>query len=69
MLAILVLLSAMPDTMAAPVVKEILVDRYGASAQDAQVFNAINLLGALVAMPLLAWSRQRISPERLVAIA
>ena len=69
MLAILVLLSAMPDTMAAPVVKEILVDRYGAYAQDAQVFNAINLLGALVAMPLLAWSRQRISPERLVAIA
>lgn len=53
MLAILILLSAMPDTMAAPVVKELFMDRYGASLQLAQIFNGINLFGALVALPLL----------------
>jgi len=53
MLAILILLSAMPDTMAAPVVKELFMDRYGASPQLAQMFNGINLFGALAALPLL----------------
>ncbi len=68
-LVILVLLSAMPDTMAAPVVKEILIDRYGASAQDAQLFNAINLLGAVAAIPLILTWRRRWSPERFVIVA
>jgi len=54
--------------MAAPVVKELLVDRYGASAPEAQIFNGINLLGALVAVPLL-WAVRRTWGSRTVLIA
>ena len=39
--------------MAAPVVKELFMDRYGASPGLAQMFNGINLLGAFAALPLL----------------
>ena len=59
MLFILILLSAMPDTMAAPVVKELFIDRYGATPSAAQIFNGINLLGALVAIPLLWLGRAK----------
>ncbi|MSR28542.1 MAG: MFS transporter [Phycisphaerales bacterium] len=66
MLAVLVLLSAMPDTMAAPVVKELLVDRYGATSTQAQAFNAINLLGAIAAIPLLVILKRRWTASALV---
>jgi MFS family permease len=68
LLLLLILLSAIPDTMAAPVVKELLVDRYGASAPSAQIFNGINLLGALAAVPLL-WSVRRRWGSRTLLIA
>lgn len=67
LLLLLILLSAIPDTMAAPVVKELLVDRYGASAPSAQIFNGINLLGALAAVPLL-WATRRNWGSRAVLI-
>ena len=66
LIALFLLLSAMPDTMAAPVLREILVDRYGASVPNAQLFMAINLLGAVGAVPLLAWVRRRWGPVRIV---
>lgn len=66
LLVLLILFSAMPDTMAAPVVKELFIDRYGASAASAQLFNGINLLGAIAAIPLLWWGRRRWSPLRLL---
>jgi len=53
--------------MAAPVVKELLVDRYGAPAPSAQIFNGINLLGALAAVPLL-WAARRTWGSRSVLI-
>lgn len=62
LLAVLLLLSAMPDTMAAPVLKEMFVDRYGASVRDAQLFMAVNLLGAVAAIPVLLWARRRTGP-------
>jgi len=68
LLLLLILLSAIPDTMAAPVVKELLVDRYGATAPSAQIFNGINLLGALAAVPLLLAVR-RTWGSRAVLIA
>jgi len=67
LLLLLILLSAIPDTMAAPVVKELLVDRYGAPAPSAQIFNGINLLGALAAVPLL-WAARRTWGSRSVLI-
>lgn len=69
LLALLLLLSAVPDTMAAPVLKELFVDRYGVGAQGAQIFMAINLLGALAAVPLLSWARRRASAVTLVMLA
>lgn len=66
LLAVLLLLSAMPDTMAAPVLKEMFVDRYGATVTQAQVYMAINLLGATAAIPLLLWARRRYGPVALL---
>ena len=66
LLAVLLLLSAMPDTMAAPVLKEMFVDRYGATVTQAQVYMAINLLGAAAAIPLLVWARRRYGPVALL---
>jgi MFS family permease len=57
LIVLLIFLSAMPDTMAAPVVKELFMDRYGASPSMAQLFNGINLFGAFAALPLLWFVR------------
>ena len=57
LIVILIFLSAMPDTMAAPVVKELIMDRYRADSLLAQMFNGINLLGAIAALPLLWFAR------------
>ncbi len=65
-LGLLLLLSAIPDTMAAPVLKELFVDRYGVGPRDAQIFMAFNLVGALAAVPVLAWARKRVSAVALV---
>ncbi len=43
--------------MAAPVVKELIMDRYRADSLLAQMFNGINLLGAIAALPLLWFAR------------
>ena len=59
LIVILIFLSAMPDTMSAPVVKELFIDRYGASPGLAQMFNGINLLGAFAALPLLWFVRRK----------
>jgi MFS family permease len=69
LIALLLVLSAMPDTMAAPVLKELFVDRYGATVKEAQVFMAINLLGAVAAVPLLLWWRRRAGPVWMLVIA
>jgi MFS family permease len=66
MLALLLVLSAMPDTMAAPVLKEIFVDRYGAGLREAQSFMAVNLLGAVAAVPILMRARRRVGPVGLL---
>ncbi len=56
---LLILLSALPDAMLVPVLRDLLVERYGASAQAAQAFLAVNLLGAALAIPLVRWLRRR----------
>ena len=68
-LAVLLFLSAMPDTMAAPVLKELFVDRYGVSARQAQVFMAFNLVGALLAIPVLVWARRRMGAVAILVAA
>ena len=56
---LLILLSALPDAMLVPVLRDLLVERYGASAQAAQAFLAVNLIGAALAVPLVRWLRGR----------
>lgn len=56
---LLILLSALPDAMLVPVLRDLLVERYGASAEAAQAFLAVNLLGAGLAVPLVQWLRRR----------
>lgn len=56
---LLILLSALPDAMLVPVLRDLLVERYGASAQAAQAFLAVNLVGAALAVPLVRWMRRR----------
>ena len=66
LIVLLIFLSAMPDTMAAPVVRELFMDRYGASPGLAQMFNGINLLGAFAALPLLWFLRGKSHSVALV---
>ncbi len=56
---ILILLSALPDAMVVPVLRDLLVERYGATAEASQAFLAVNLLGAGLAIPLVRWLRRR----------
>ena len=68
-LAALVFVSAIPDTIVVAVLKDLFVDRYGVSAPWAQAFMAINLPGALVALPVLALLRRRMSLRALLVSA
>jgi hypothetical protein len=56
---VLILLSALPDAMVAVVLRDLFVERYGASAEGAQAFLAVNLLGAGLAIPLVRGLRGR----------
>ncbi|NBX24928.1 MAG: hypothetical protein EBQ99_02575 [Planctomycetes bacterium] len=56
---LLILLSALPDAMVVPVLRDLLVERYGATAEQSQAFLAINLLGAGLAVPLVRRLRGR----------
>ena len=66
---LLILLSALPDAMLVPVLRDLLVERYGASAQAAQAFLAVNLLGAALAIPLSAQVRSGYDPNAPAAPA
>jgi len=56
---LLILLSALPDAMLVPVLRDLFVERYGVSAAHAQAFLAVNLLGAGLAVPLVRRLRRR----------
>jgi MFS family permease len=55
---LLILLSALPDAMLAVVLRDLFVERYGVPAESAQMFLAVNLLGAGLAVPLVRWLRK-----------
>jgi MFS family permease len=64
---LLILLSALPDAMVVPVLRDVLVERYGATAEQSQAFLAINLLGAGLAVPMVRRLRGRVPAWSLVA--
>ena len=62
MVAVLLVLTALPDAMVVPILEEILVDRYGVGPGPAHAFLAVNLLGGLCALPILGWTARRGRP-------
>ena len=64
---LLIFLSALPDALVVPVLKDLFADRYGVSTAQAQLFLAVNLLGALLAIPLVKFMRQRMSGWAVVS--
>ncbi|MCE9619403.1 MAG: hypothetical protein K8R92_05805 [Planctomycetes bacterium] len=56
---LLIFLSALPDALVVPVLKDLFADRYGVSASQAQLFLAVNLFGAVLAVPLVRLMRRR----------
>ncbi len=58
--------SAIPDAMVVPVLKELTVDRFGVTQGSAHLFMAVNLLGALLAVGILALLNRRFSSSTLV---
>ncbi len=61
------LLSAMPDGMIVPVLKEIVADRYGVSDGAALNFMWVNLAGGILSLPLLSILRRRFRPSQIIA--
>ena len=64
---LLIFLSALPDALVVPVLKDLFADRYGVSTAQAQLFLAVNLLGALLAIPLVKFMRHRMSGWAVVS--
>ena len=64
---VLILLSALPDAMLAVVLRDLFVERYGVPAEAAQMFLAVNLLGAGLAVPLVRWLRRRCAAWSIAA--
>jgi MFS family permease len=59
-------LATIPDVMVVPVLKELTVDRFGISEGDAHYFMAVNLLGALLAIGVLAVLNRAVSSTVLL---
>jgi len=65
----LLFLSSLPDAMVIPLLSELFVTRYGVSVAAAHWFMSINLLGALLALPLLRRLRTLTTPAAALALA
>lgn len=65
----MLLISALPDAMVVPVLKELMVDRYGVSVGIAHAFMCINLIGALIVVGMINSLRKRQGTARLIAFA
>jgi MFS family permease len=69
LVATLVFLSSLPDAMVAPLLRDLLVDRYGVSESAAHAFMIVNILGGLAAVPWLRRRAAHVRPNRMIAVA
>lgn len=60
-------LGALPNGMVAPLLSELFVQRYGTGIAASHWFMAVNLLGAVAVVPVLARLRRRLPPSVLLA--
>lgn len=68
-IAVLLVLTALPDAMVVPLLEELLVGRYGVGHGPAHAFLSINLVGGLCAVPLLGFAARRGRPVVAIGIA
>ena len=66
---LLLFLACLPDAMLPPMLRQIVVERFGATEAQAHAFMSVNLVGALLAMPILYGLRRVLSPAILLAVA
>lgn len=69
LVCLLIFLSALPDAMVVPVLKDLCVDRYGVTRTEAQAFLLVNLLGAAAAIGVVSRLQRSIDPLRLLVVA
>jgi MFS family permease len=69
LVCLLIFLSALPDAMVVPVLKDLCVDRYGVTRTEAQAFLLVNLLGAAAAIGVVARLQRSVGPIRLLIVA
>jgi len=67
--AILLVLTALPDAMVVPLLRELLVGRYDVGPGQAHAFLSINLVGGLCAVPVLGFAARRSRPVLAIGIA
>ncbi len=65
----LLFLSALPDAMVVPVLRQLLVERYGVSVGAAHAFMSVNLIGALAGIGLVVFIRRRCNLVNSITIA
>ncbi len=65
----LLFLSALPDAMVVPVLRQLLVERYGVSVGAAHAFMSVNLIGALAGIGLAGFIRRRCDLVNTITIA
>jgi predicted MFS family arabinose efflux permease len=61
--------SVLPDAMVAPVLRGLIAMRYDVSLAAAHWFMAVNLIGAALAVPMIAVLRKRVAPAAMLALA
>jgi MFS family permease len=69
LVCLLIFLSALPDAMVVPVLKDLMVDRYGVTRTQAQAFLLVNLIGAALAVALMPRLQRSVTPLRLLVMA
>ena len=66
---VLLAVASLPDAMVVPVLHGLSVDRFGVGEGAAHAFMAVNLLGAVGVVLLLAILKRRSPPSQLLPIA
>jgi len=66
---LLLFVACLPDAMLPPVLRQLMIDRFGASEPQAHAFMAVNLVGAVLALPVLYGLRRALAPSTMVALA
>lgn len=65
---LLLFVACLPDAMLPPVLRQLVVDRFGASEPAAHGFMAVNLIGAILALPVLYGLRRLLPPATLIVL-